>query len=599
MKGLGPGDGTVDPNANPGDASKPALPNTGWVIGEDGEEKTEAEAAVTEKRLDEDELKTIGNAAFVGAEDVDDAPKENPADWDVFVDAPKENPVDGDVLVGAEDAPNENPVDGGAFVGAEDVDAAPKENGDAFVGAEDVDDAPKENGDAFVVAVDADDAPKENPVDGDAFAAADVVDSAPNENPVDGDAFVAADAVDDAPKENPVVEEPKIGDFGLCQLEPRALPEGAALELAELEEAAEEFPPKLNAPEVPLLKELAVLITEVETKLPEELNIGRVAPLLDPTALPKLNMPGVAPLLELTAVASETAGELTPNLTTLGVETPAVITSLVSDEEADELKPKVLLGLNTWELDNEELKEVLPFAVNDEEPSPRVLLPKFAAANAETVENELLELPELGSPSALVLRSATSEMLEVDAAEAALDVSTAAPNFKIGAVELECFVANPKMLPVVAAEVLVAVWTLEVEENRRAPAVDGCFVSLEEAALSDTGGELKTDSAFSLYSEGKEGNLSATLELKLNKGGGLFDSFGLSNGETDRGRTADIEAAVVSSDAGKSIALLSSPIVVALPPGLLSSLVFLKTRLEGILEKDSEGPKSEADLRVP
>lgn len=175
-----------------------------------------------------------------------------------------------------------------------------------------------------------------------AFVGAVDVEDAPNENPVDGDGEVNV--------------EPKIEDFGLCQLEPKML-EGAVLELTELaaEEEAEEIPPKLNIPELPLLKELEVLIPEAETEeLPPKLNIG-VAPLPDPIALveeeeeptPKPNMAGVAPLLELTAVSLEAAVELAPNLGRLDIGPLPGTTVLVSDAEAGELKPKDLFGINT------------------------------------------------------------------------------------------------------------------------------------------------------------------------------------------------------------------------------------------------------------
>lgn len=61
------------------------LPNTGWAGDGDGEAKTEAGVEENEKgELDGgavDELKTTG-AAFMGAEDVACAPKENPVDGD-------------------------------------------------------------------------------------------------------------------------------------------------------------------------------------------------------------------------------------------------------------------------------------------------------------------------------------------------------------------------------------------------------------------------------------------------------------------------------------------------------------------------------------
>lgn len=69
------------------EAAKPGagLPNTGWARVGAGEENTDAGAEVNEKgELDGgavDELKTTG-AEFIGAEDVADAPKENPVAGD-------------------------------------------------------------------------------------------------------------------------------------------------------------------------------------------------------------------------------------------------------------------------------------------------------------------------------------------------------------------------------------------------------------------------------------------------------------------------------------------------------------------------------------
>lgn len=61
-------------------------PNTGWLVGRDCEDDTDAEAVVNEKKeLDKeplDELKSIGAAVFVAPEDVEDAPIENPVDGD-------------------------------------------------------------------------------------------------------------------------------------------------------------------------------------------------------------------------------------------------------------------------------------------------------------------------------------------------------------------------------------------------------------------------------------------------------------------------------------------------------------------------------------
>lgn len=252
-------------------------------------------------------------AAFAGAEGVDDIPKANPLDA---------------VAKGAEDvdeeAPNENPA-GGA--GTEDVEEAPKEN-----------------------PVEADDAPKENPVNGDGAGAEDVDDD-PKENPVCDDDAGAEDA-DDTPNENPAGDdgeekvEPKIEDFGLCQLGPKS--PGASPELAWLTaEEFEELPPKLNATEVQLLKGPTVFVAEAETELPPKLNFGRVVP-LSPTALAedeptlKPNTPEVGPLLELTPAPSVTG--LSPNLRALDLIMVPGITVVVSDEEAEELKPKVLPG---------------------------------------------------------------------------------------------------------------------------------------------------------------------------------------------------------------------------------------------------------------
>lgn len=86
-----------------------------------------------------------------------------------------------------------------------------------------------------------------------------------------------------------------------------------------------------------------------------------------------------------------------------------------------------------------------------------MLLPEFAATSVATQDCELLELPEHGLFSALVLRSTMSEMLEVDDVETVVTKSTEPPNLKKGPAEFEGFAANPKMLPLGAAEVLVLV----------------------------------------------------------------------------------------------------------------------------------------------
>lgn len=123
-----------------------------------------------------------------------------------------------------------------------------------------------------------------------------------------------------------------------------------------------------------------------------------------------------------------------------------------------------------------------------------MLLPGLDAANAAIVGFPLLELPELGSNSTLVLGSAISETLPADAPETAAGWSTEAPNLKAGAAGVEGFTANPKLLPLEVAEVLVlvSVWTnfavLVKEGNTRASPVDACFVSLEEAAVNNIGG---------------------------------------------------------------------------------------------------------------
>lgn len=217
-------------------------------------------------------------------------------------------------------------------------------------------------------------------------------DGAVDELKTTGAELFGAEDVADAPKENPVAgDEPKIEDEGACKLEPKAL-EGAVLELTELiaEDEAEELPPNLNTLEAPLLKELAALEIEAEAgalnpklktegaappvdppalveeeellkKLvvtvaePEELapklKPEAEAPPVDPIALveeeeelkPKLNTLGVVKLLELPALPSETGEGFALNKLDVGplLET----TAPVSDDEAEELRPKDMIGL--------------------------------------------------------------------------------------------------------------------------------------------------------------------------------------------------------------------------------------------------------------
>lgn len=206
-----------------------------------------------------------------------------------------------------------------------------------------------------------------------------------------GAEFIGLEDVADAPKENPVAgDEPKIEDVGAGKLEPKAL-EGAVLELTELiaEDEAEELPPNLNTPEAPLLKELAALDNEAEAgELNPKLKTGAAPPVdppalveeeelpkklvvtgaepeefapkltpeaevppVDPTALieeeeelkPKLNKLGVVKLLEPPALPSKTEEGIALNKLDVGplLET----TAPPSDEEAEELRPKDMVGL--------------------------------------------------------------------------------------------------------------------------------------------------------------------------------------------------------------------------------------------------------------
>lgn len=164
-----------------------------------------------------------------------------------------------------------------------------------------------------------------------------------------GAVFVTAEDMEDAPIENPVgcdnVElEPKIEVVGLCQLELKAL--AAVFEpIVFTADEVEELPPKLNIPEAPMLPEPS------GTKdLPPKLNFGRFALLVlveveAPEPKPKLNTAGVDALLELIAFPSVLG--LAPNLNTLDVcPLPGVIV-VVSDEEAEDPRPNILLGFIT------------------------------------------------------------------------------------------------------------------------------------------------------------------------------------------------------------------------------------------------------------
>lgn len=159
---------------------------------------------------------------------------------------------------------------------------------------------------------------------------------AEKENPDDGDA-----------EEN---GEPNSGDFWLGQPEPNTLEATLVGELA-VEEQNEDFSPKLNTPDVLLLKELFVLIVAEETEVPPKPNTDVVGPLLEQTVVvgedelkPKLNALGVA-ALELTADPSVTAAGVAPNLNKLDVVPPAGTREVVSDVEVGELKPKLMLGV--------------------------------------------------------------------------------------------------------------------------------------------------------------------------------------------------------------------------------------------------------------
>lgn len=198
----------------------------------------------------------------------------------------------------------------------------------------------------------------------------------------DGKRGLGEGAADDAPKAKPVAgEEPKTEDFGVCQLEPKGL-DGGAVSLLIAGAEADELPPKLNTPEVPLVKELVVLATEAEFEaLAPKLKTGGAASPLDVTAVvekvvvvlvaeaeteelepkpktggavppvgatafvededeprPKLNTLRVAILVELAELPSETAVGFTPNILDVAP---------VPDEEAEELKPKGVTGLKS------------------------------------------------------------------------------------------------------------------------------------------------------------------------------------------------------------------------------------------------------------
>lgn len=174
------------------------------------------------------------------------------------------------------------------------------------------------------------------------------------------DAAPAGAAFAEAEKENPddgdAEENGELnnGDFWLGQPEPNTLEATPEVELA-VEEENEDFSPKPSTPDVPLLKELFVLIVAEETEVPPKPNTDVVGPLLEQTVVvgedelkPKLNALGVA-ALELTADPSVTAAGVAPNLNKLDVGPPAGTREVVSDVEVEELelKPKLMLGVGT------------------------------------------------------------------------------------------------------------------------------------------------------------------------------------------------------------------------------------------------------------
>lgn len=198
----------------------------------------------------------------------------------------------------------------------------------------------------------------------------------PGEAPVDAPKAMDAELLlpkgdEPIPKEKPVegdelnVEPKGEEDFEGCQLEPKML--GAVLlELAGLLSEEEEKWLTPNMLEPPPELELTMLL------------------------LPKSKM-GVAPLLELLAFAEEVAKELVPKLNAVGAPPPFELIALVIDEEDGALMPKV------------KMLEVAPLpaltdVVSDEEaevlrPKP-VTAPNNGVAVVEELDRVLLEVKD-------------------------------------------------------------------------------------------------------------------------------------------------------------------------------------------------------------
>lgn len=203
----------------------------------------------------------------------------------------------------------------------------------------------------------------------------------------------ALEDVDGAPKVNAVVdwdgEEPneeaaKTGVFS------KAL-NGAPLKLEE----ADELPPKLNIPEVPLLNELPVLIPEADAEVPPKLKVGGVALTVvvveEEELRPKLKTRGEA-LVVTEALVSNRLDVGSPptgtdeSFSKLDVGPPTVENGVGPDEEDDELKPKLELGKEPREVLLLTLNAGADKAENMEEPSETDPTPD--------IRDLLLELPK-------------------------------------------------------------------------------------------------------------------------------------------------------------------------------------------------------------
>lgn len=227
-----------------------------------------------------------------------------------------------------------------------------------------------------------------------------------------GEEFVVPNEDEDAPKENPVEEdevlkvEPKIGDFGACQLEPKEL-ELAPPELTELasEEEAGLLAPKLKIlGAVPLLEITALAGDEEAEELATKLNIPGDILLLEAAneeteeLAPKLNIPGDVLLLE---IADKETEELVPK-----VNIPVDVLLLeVADEEAEELAPTLKkLGL----MPLLELEEAAELTVKLNVPGIAVLL--LIALTSEEAEDPTPNLKMLGVPPLLELTRLVSDV---------------------------------------------------------------------------------------------------------------------------------------------------------------------------------------------